>query len=150
MFVSSADFWMISRRAVSRETLTYPVCSPSTEQMERLSQPNFLPIAADPDTSQPTTSTMARRTVQLSLTTFLSTPPFFPLVLYLSPSHRLTHVHIRCRTYKGLTTAGKFTVVMKLSGGLSYIGALPQARQPIACGHYLSACRLHRLRYSCD
>jgi len=60
-----ADFHLIviSKRAVSRETLTFLVCSPSTEQMERFSQPNFLPIAADPDTSQPTT-VVTRRTAQ--------------------------------------------------------------------------------------
>lgn len=90
--------------------------------------------------------------VNYPLPLFFSLVPA-PLFLSFSISRCLsfnTLAHIRCRTCKGLTMAGKFTVVMKLSGGLSYIGALPQARQPIACGHYLSACRLHRLRYLYD
>lgn len=136
-------------RNVSLIAKRFLVCSLSPEQMEWLSKPNFLLIVADPDTSQPT-STDSSNSVNYLLPLF-----FLPVPLFLSFSISRclsfnTLAHIRCRTYKRLTMAGKFTVVMKLSGGLSYIGALPQARQPIACGHYLSACRLHRLRYLYD
>lgn len=81
---------------------------------------------------------------------------YFPALVYdlparfdLTPSRSLAPLRVGDRI-RVFATGGEFSGVMKLSGGLSYIGALPQARSPIACGHYLSACRLHRLRYLRD
>lgn len=88
----------LSKRAVGRGTLALLVRSRSPEQMERFSRPNFLLIAPDPDTSQPTT-TVTRRTAQtipyhFSIHLFLSLSLFSPSSR-LSSSDRLTHT----RTY---------------------------------------------------